>query len=215
MNNKTKKITILAMLTAMAFIVVAVCRIPVVLFLKYEPKDVIITIGGFIYGPLASLLISVLVSVAEMVTISADGIIGCVMNILSSAAFACTAAAIYKKKRTIWGAVIGLSVAVVAMTALMILWNYIVTPIYMNVTRDEVVNLILPAFLPFNIIKAALNMALTLLLYKPIVKTLRKARLLPEQEKTEQKKTNYGVIIAGTLILITCVLAILIFNKVI
>ena len=44
----TKKLTVLAMLAALSFIVMVVGRIPVVLFLKYDPKDVVITIAGFI-----------------------------------------------------------------------------------------------------------------------------------------------------------------------
>ena len=43
MNNNTKKITTMAMLAAIAYVVVVVGRIPVVLFLKYDPKDIIIT----------------------------------------------------------------------------------------------------------------------------------------------------------------------------
>jgi hypothetical protein len=41
------------MLSATAYVVVG--RIPVVLFLKYNPKDIIITLGGLIWGPLTSL----------------------------------------------------------------------------------------------------------------------------------------------------------------
>ena len=54
MNDKTKKITTTAMLCAIAYAAVAVGRIPVVLFLKYDPKDVVITLGGLIWGPLTS-----------------------------------------------------------------------------------------------------------------------------------------------------------------
>ena len=45
MNTRTKMLTSTAMLCAIAYIAVAACRIPVVLFLKYDPKDVIITLG--------------------------------------------------------------------------------------------------------------------------------------------------------------------------
>lgn len=85
------------MLCAIAYALVAVCRIPVVLFLKYEPKDVVIAMGGFMMGPLASLLISTVVSLVEMVTVSDNGFYGLLMNILSTCAFACPAAFIYKK----------------------------------------------------------------------------------------------------------------------
>ena len=62
MNERTKKITTLAMLTALSYLIVATIRIPVVMFLKYEPKDVIITIGGFMFGPVEGFLISLVVS---------------------------------------------------------------------------------------------------------------------------------------------------------
>ena len=71
MNTRTKMLTSTAMLCAIAYIAVAACRIPVVLFLKYDPKDVIITLGGLIWGPMTSCLLSVIVSLIEMLTISA------------------------------------------------------------------------------------------------------------------------------------------------
>ena len=86
-----KKLVLLAMLAAVAYIIVALVRIPVVLFLKYEPKDVVITIGGFLLGPMASFIISAVVSLIEMVTVSETGPIGCLMNLLSTCSFACTA----------------------------------------------------------------------------------------------------------------------------
>ena len=103
-----KKISIIALLSALAFLMVAVIRIPVVAFLKYEPKDVIIVIGGFIYGPLVSIIISVFSSLLEMLTISETGIIGAVMNIVSSCAFAVTAAFIYSRKKSINKALLSL-----------------------------------------------------------------------------------------------------------
>ena len=125
---KTKKIVIIGLMCAMAYVLMSICRIPVVLWLKYEPKDVIITIGGFIFGPLASAIISMIVSTIEMIMVSDTGIWGGIMNIISSCTFACTAAFIYRKKRTMSGAVTGLIAGVVVATSAMMLWNYILTP---------------------------------------------------------------------------------------
>ena len=107
-HEKMKKLTVLAMLSAIAYVAVALLRFPVVLFLSYEPKDVVIAIGGFLYGPLAALGISLVVSFIEMLTISSTGWIGFVMNFLSSGAFAGTAALLYRKKRTQGSAIAGL-----------------------------------------------------------------------------------------------------------
>ena len=207
----TKKLVLLAMLAAAAFMLVATIRIPVVLFLNYEPKDVIITIGGFLLGPMSAFVISFVVALVEMVTISTTGPIGCLMNLLSSACFSCTAAYIYKKKRSIPGAILGLSIGSVAMIAVMLLWNWLITPLYMGVPRSAVVPMLIPAFLPFNALKAGLNSALTLLIYKPLVSALRKTGLIP---KTESKPTTtkWGIYLLGAGLLITCSLLLLVLR---
>ena len=181
-RNSVKKMVTLAMFSAIAYLMVNLIRIPVVLFLKYEPKDVIITIGGFLFGPMASFIISGVVSLLEMVTISDTGPIGCLMNLISTCSFACTAAVIYKKKHSLFGAVLGLSIGVILMTAVMLGWNYILTPLYMNQNRADVAAMLVPMFLPFNLIKGCLNAAITSLLYRPLVQGLRRAGLLPESK---------------------------------
>ena len=76
-NSKTKKLTTIGMLCTLAYIAVVVGRIPLVLFLKYDPKDVIIVIGGLIFGPLTSFAVTLIVSIVQMFTISGTGILGC------------------------------------------------------------------------------------------------------------------------------------------
>ena len=84
MNVKAKRITTIAMLCALAYVVMVVGRVPVVLFLKYDPKDVVITLGGLIWGPMTACLVSVLVSVLEMFTVSDTGILGCICLLYTS-----------------------------------------------------------------------------------------------------------------------------------
>ena len=212
----TKELTMLAMIAAIAYVLVTTIRIPVVLFLKYEPKDVIITIGGFLMGPGAVLITSGVVSLIEMFSISDTGIIGCIMNFLSTCSFACVAALIYKRNHTIRGAITGLAVGTVFMTIVMLLWNYLITPLYMGVPRDQVAGMLIPAFLPFNLIKAGLNSSITLLLYKPLVNGLRKAGLItaPSSASAPAGKKPFVLVFAG-LLLITCVLFVLVFRGII
>lgn len=215
MNSKTKKIVIIAMLCAIAYAVMVVGRVPVVLFLKYDPKDVIITIGGFLFGPLTAFLVSVVVSLVEMVSVSDTGIIGCIMNILSTCAFACTAAYIYKKKHTLSGAVIGLAVGCVLMTIVMLLWNYLFTPIYLGYPREAVAEMLLPVFLPFNLLKGGLNMAITLLIYKPIVTGLRKAGLIELSDQKAEKGKRTGIILISLFLLATCIFFVLVLKGIV
>ena len=59
-------------------------------------------------------------------------------------------------------------------------------------------------FLPFNLVKGGLNMAVTLLLYKPVVTALRKARLVPDSQVIVQGK---GKLNAGFLLFSLALLA--------
>lgn len=206
-----KEMVLIAMTAAMAYVIVALIRIPVVLFLKYEPKDVIITIAGFLLGPGAAFLSSLLVSLLEMVTISDTGPIGCLMNLLSTCAFSCTAAVMYKKRRTLPGAVTALAVGSGVMILAMLLWNWLVTPLYMGVSRADVQGLLLPCFLPFNALKAGLNSGLVMVLYKPLVGALRRTGLI-EVRPGQSAHSRVGLYLVGTLVLATCVLLLLVFQ---
>ena len=178
MNQKTRKITVIGMLCALAFVAAAVSRFfpgfPGAGFLKYDPKDVVIVIGGLLYGPLAALAISVVSAVVEMMTVSTTGPIGLLMNVLSSVAFACTAAVVFRYKRSFAGLLAGLAAGVVLMTAMMLLWNWLITPLYMEMPREAVEQMLLPVFLPFNLIKGGINAVLVCLLYRPVVVYFRK-----------------------------------------
>ena len=165
-KNKTHRLTLMAMFAALAYIEMLVGRFPIssVDFLKYDPKDVILVISGFILGPMPALLVTVVVSIIEMLTVSSTGLIGLIMNVLSSAGFACTAAFVYKKRHSLRGAAVGLVLGAVVMTALMLLWNYFITPYYMGMPREAVASMLVPVFLPFNLIKSALNAAIAMLI---------------------------------------------------
>ena len=215
MKIDVKKMVLTAMLAAVAYLLVCFIRIPVVLFLSYEPKDVIITIGGFLLGPMTAFACSVVVSLVEMVTISSTGPIGCIMNLLSTCSFACTAAVIYKKRHDLLGAILGLAAGSLVMTGAMLLWNWLITPWYMGQPREAIEALLLPAFLPFNLLKAGFNTALTLMLYKPLVGALRHTGLVAVQTPvsgTPKSHPKIGTYLVGAVLLITCILLLLVLQ---
>ena len=206
----TRFLTTLAMLTAIAYVVMVLSKmLPQVSgFLQLDLKDTVICIGGFLFGPLSAAVISIAVAVLEMLTYSDTGIIGCIMNMLATCAFTCTASFVYAKVRTKKGAILGLALGVIVLTAVMLLWNYLITPLYMVGTTRSMVAAMLPTvFLPFNLVKGGLNMALILLIYKPVVTALRKARLVPESRSLEQSqsKLNAGFLLFAFALLATCV----------
>ena len=212
-NSTTRRIVVTAMLTALAFVAVLIGKlVPNVLgFLSYDPKDAVVAIAGFMYGPLTAVIISVLVSVIEMLTVSTTGVYGLIMNVVSTLAFALPAALFYKRWRNMKGAILGLVAGMICMTLMMLLWNYIITPIYMGYPREAVAALLLPAFLPFNLLKSVLNAAFAFLLYKPLSAALRKAGLLEKKENAPSQHP-IGLWIVTALVIVTGVLMILVLQ---
>jgi riboflavin transporter FmnP len=219
MKNSTqnlRRLTIMAMFTALAFASVALIRIPVMLWLNYDPKDVFLTIGAFLLGPIEGVIMTVVVALLELVTISSTGIIGFAMNVFSSCLFVCTASLIYHRKRTLGGALIGLVCGAVLATGGMLLWNYLITPLYMeNATRQQVADMLIPLFLPYNLLKTALNGTLTMLLYKSVASALRAAKLLPPAETPTNNKKFLPVTILSLLVLAALILALLVWKGII
>ena len=213
----TRYMAVVAMFTAVSFVAVLVGKVipNVAGFLSYEPKDAVIVIASFIFGPMTGFIISLLVSFIEMITISTTGPYGFLMNVVSTCAFVVPAALIYKKDHSQKGAVIGLSVGVASMALVMVIWNYIITPFYMGVPRETVAGMLATVFLPFNLIKSGINAGLALLLYKPIVTALRSADLVAQPASGKKGRISLGFTLFALAVLVTFVLLLLVMLGVI
>ena len=222
-NIKSSKLVSLAMLSAFSFLVMLIKTPPIFPapfnFLMYEAKDVVIVIGGFLYGPLSAMAVALVVALTEWFSgVSTTGIWGALMNFLSSCTFACTAALVYKNWRKLPGAAVGLIGGIAVTVPVMLLWNYLIVPIYTGAPRDFIAASLVPVFLPFNLIKYGLSAAITMLLYKPIRIALDKSKLLPVAATEGGKsslKVNFGVIAVSLFIIITSVLLILSYQEII
>ena len=211
-----KTVATIGMLCAIAFVAKLISNVfPTVAgFLSFDLKDVIIVIAGFMMGPMTAAVVTLIVSLIEMLTISSTGPIGLIMNVLASCSFACVAAVIYRRDHSMKGAVAGLISGVVCMTVLMLLWNWLITPIYMKVPREVVVSMLLPTFLPFNLVKGGINATLAMLLYKPIVTALRKANLI-ESGTSSRRSVKWGAMLVSVVLLASFVLLALVLAGVI
>lgn len=174
-----KKLVCIAMFAALAYAVTYI-KIPVA-FLSLEVKDSLIVLCTLIFGLPAGLAIAVLVPLLELITHSSTGVYGLVMNILSSVTFSMVTGLIYKYKKNFYGAIIGLISGIVSVTAVMLVANMLITPYYMGVSADAVIKLIPTMLLPFNLVKATLNGAIVLLLYKPLSTVLRRAGFIEKR----------------------------------
>lgn len=201
-NNNIKKMTVIAVLCAIAYLMSLIFPFKVQ-FLTFDLKDAIIAIASLMYGPLAGLIGSVIVPLLEFITTSETGLYGLIMNFLSSAAFSVTAGFIYKYKRSFSGAIIAIISAVFAVTAVMLLANLFITPYYIGMTdigaaRSAVVDMIPTLLLPFNLIKSIVNASLTLLVYKPVTAAFARMRLV------EKKVYSKGAGTRSVILMLSC-----------
>ena len=215
MNNNTKietrKLVGLGVFTALAIIATLATKWAQIAFLTFDAKDAVITIAAYIYGPLSGVLMAIAASIIETFSFGGDtGWYGLLMNILSSVVFSFTASFIYKKKRDINGALIGLFAAVIATTGVMILANMFITPLYFGLPiMDPYVMSILPTLLlPFNLAKALMNGAIAMLLYKPVLLALSKSKIVVGKNVNLNFNKNSVIIIATGAFFIAAALVI-------
>ena len=170
-QKKSVKLAKMGMLVALSVILVYFVHFPlfpVVSFLEYDPADVPILIGTFAFGPLAGLVITVVVSLVQGLTVSAgSGLYGIIMHIIATGAFVLTAGLLYRHKKTKKEAILALGAGTAAMVIVMYFANLWITPLFTGWPVSAVKE-VMPFILAFNAVKAGINSIATFLLYKRI-----------------------------------------------
>lgn len=168
----TRRIAVYALFVALSMAVsfIEFPLIPGVPWLKYDPSGIVCLVAGFAYGPAAAVLVSVLGFVPH---VFADPW-GSLMAIAVALAMSVPAALVYRRLRTRRGALIGIIAGAVVALAVAIISNLLVTPIYADMTVEQVAAMIVPALLPFNLAKLAVHGVVTFLIYKPISNLLNR-----------------------------------------
>lgn len=215
---RIKDIVFLSMLSALAFISTAIIEIPIIPsapFLKLEIKDAILVTGGFMYGPLHAFVASVIVSALQIMLLSGNGFIAFIMTLLSTASFVCTASVIYILKRDRAGIIAGLFAGCVMTTVIMMLWNYIVTPLFMGIPHSVIAPMIIPVFMPFNLIKAGLNAIIAIIYIKPLLSLAGQFDFYDENiiENSNRTKLAAKFILTAALIIAGGVVIMLVIQK--
>lgn len=176
--NSTLKTAIMAMLTALSIVSLYVIRMPLIPaapFLEYDAADIPVLIGSMLLGPVRGMIILLAVCLLQALTVSASsGWIGFVMHFAASGIFVLIAANIYKRKKSVKSLIAGLAAGSLAMVIAMIPLNLIFTGLFLGAGTQAVVEMLIPAILPFNILKAAINSVATFVIFTPISEILKK-----------------------------------------
>lgn len=139
-------------------------------FLRYDPSEVPALIATFALGPLAG--ISVEMVKALLIQLLRPGAVGgpfgVFMNLLAGITLVGVAGGYYLIEHTKRGAVKALVFGVLAMTGVMIGANIALTPVFFGIPRPQVIALVLPALLPFNLLKGLMSALVTFYVYKRV-----------------------------------------------
>ncbi len=175
---RIKQITTMGILIALSIILIlSPLRFPFPAspHLEYDAGDIPILMGGFIFGPLAGIILSIVTSVVQALTVSSSsGWIGCAMHIFAASALVGSSSAVYSRSKTTKGLILAAIVGTLSMTAVMIPLNLIFYPLFTGNTLSAVIELIVPVLLPFNLMKAGINSVVFVLIFKSSGKLLMK-----------------------------------------
>ena len=154
-------------------------------FMKLDISDLPVLMGAFTMGPVYGIIIAALKNLMHIIfkgTMTAG--VGELSNFIISSTFALVSSYIYRKHRTYKGAVLAMTVGVLAMTILAMESNYfVVFPLYGKVMPMDAIiamgsaitpkitglfTMMLYSVLPFNLIKGFTTSAVMMLVYKKI-----------------------------------------------
>ncbi len=189
--SHTKMVTRVGVLGAIAAVLFYIPGIPVIPpIYKLDFSSVPVLLGGFSMGVVPGLCVLLIKDAVGLMRTTSMGV-GELADFMTTAAMMITAVMIYKRNRTLKGALSGLLCGIVSMVVIGAVANYfIMIPFYVNVMNmpletiiaaiaqvvppvDTLPKLILLATSPFNLLKGVALALVTFLLYKrlsPILK---------------------------------------------
>lgn len=181
----TRQLVTMALMCAIAslFSFVQIPLIPGVSFLTYDPSLMPAMVCGFAFGPGAGIAVGSIAAVIHGLILGEW--VGSLMNIFATAFFVLPAALLYRRMHTLKGATAGLVISVITATAGAILVNLTIGVWFYYGSADVIIPLILPALLPFNLVKTILNALLTLVVYKAVSNLIT-----PKKDRVKGRPTN-------------------------
>ena len=162
----TRELVTLAVFAALGMVLsfIKIPIFPAAPYLLYDPSGVVSLTTALLFGPGAGVVVQI---VSWLPTLIMEPL-GTLLTFVAMVGMVLVAGLIYKKWHTFKGAVAGLVISAVPFIVLAILMNFVITPLYSGASIADVAALVLPVLVPFNVLKCALNIVLTLLVYKSV-----------------------------------------------
>lgn len=175
----TKRITLMAVFTALAFVVSLLDFpiFPATPFLKLDFGNTFILLIGFLLGPIEGVIVCVLKEIIRIPTGSTGGV-GELANMLVTSAYILLPCIVYRYKKGLKYVIPSLAAACVLGTCAALVTNrYINFPLYMGQGAAAVFAESFWFIVGFNLIKTVAISVLTLLLYKRLSNFIKGLKL--------------------------------------
>jgi riboflavin transporter FmnP len=143
--------------------------IPAVYYVQYELSDLPLLIACLAFGTVPGIILAgCCVALDAIIAGAGGGPYGMIMQFLAIGTYVTVTGLIYHRKKTRRMAIVALICGVLAMTAVMIPANLFVTPAFLGVPVDSIKAMLLPGFIPVNLIKGAISAVALMFIYKRI-----------------------------------------------
>lgn len=159
---------VLLILMAMVLSFVEVPVVPGAEWLKYDPSGIVSLLATLLYGS----WIGVGIAVASWIPHIISDPLGAFMNIMATVSLILVVGTVYRRRPSLLHAVLGCAAGVVVSSAVSICLNFVVTPLYASSTYEMVAAMVLPALLPFNVLKALANSVVAIVSYRKLASLL-------------------------------------------
>ena len=143
--------------------------LPAAPFLLYSPGDLPIIVAAVILGPFAGVAAALVNATLFVVLTGQGGPWGALMHFVASGGMALVIGYLYKVGGRMH---ISMLAGILTRVALMIPLNLVVTPIYTGAPREVIAGMIVPVIVPFNLIHAGINTALSYAVFKGLPKRI-------------------------------------------
>ena len=194
MNKSIKKIAIIALFSAIGAILMYLdFPLPIApSFMKMDLSEIPVIVGGFLLGPISSVVIGILkVLIKFVIKGTSTMFVGEIANIIGSIAYALPASLIYHRLKTKQRAILGLILGTIISSVVITCCNALfIFPLYIKIfhmNEEVIIHMCNKIFLfidsmskvyvlsvfPFNIIKFTTVSVITLLFYKHISKAIK------------------------------------------
>ncbi len=172
-----KKNVLAALFGAIAFLVMFLGFpiLPGAAFLKYEPSGMVILAATVLLGPSAGVLACLVKDAAFLIT-GMGNLFGVASDFFNTAAFAIVAGMFIRRTPAVKNHLTGYAAGTLAATLVMIPVNYVILRLEFGMSAEVVTGMLLPAILPFNLLKGLLNSTAYHLVGRIAVRILHKQR---------------------------------------